>query len=321
MKIFYTYFFISFTFTILFSGCESSKPMKISSIQRLDLSEIPSASGIEFVNGYYWIIGDNSPYLFRLDQKFELIDKMVLGSLDDAVHGVIPKLKKLDLEAMLSMKWKKDSVFFVFGSGSKLPERAFAWKINIKNPALQEKIDLTVFYDLVMNETKLKENDFNIEAAVELNGKIYLFNRGRNKLISMRSAQFIEFIEGDRKELKLKSYNIDLPKIGGIEAGFSGATADEKNNRIIFTASVENTTDWVADGEVLGSLIGLIDVDDIENHYEPSTVLITEINGDAIRFKVESIALKNRSQQSYNCVLVTDSDGGKSELVELTLNF
>lgn len=320
MRIFNNYVLICFSFIILFCGCERSKPMKISTIQRLDLSEIPSASGIEFVNSFYWIVGDNSPYLFRLNQKFELLDKIVLGNLENVVNGVIPKPKKLDLEAMLSMKWKNDSIFFLFGSGSKLPERAFAWKININEPTIQEKIDLTHFYELLMDETKLKENDFNIEAALELNGKIFLFNRGKNKLISMKSDHFIAFIEGDRKDLKIKSYNIDLPKINEIEAGFSGATGDEKNNRIIFTASIENTADWVADGEVLGSLIGLIEIENIENHYEPSTVFITE-NDQVIRFKVESIAIKNKSQQSYECVLVTDSDGGKSELVELTLNF
>jgi hypothetical protein len=58
----------------------------------------------------------------------------------------------------------------------------------------------------------------------------------------------------------------------------------------------------------------------LENHYHPSTVLITE-NDETLILKVESIALKNQHENSYDCILVTDSDGGKSELLELTINF
>ncbi len=285
----------------------------------MELKSIPSASGIEHGDGFYWVIGDNSPYLFQLDQNFNLLEKVNIKKLDHAIDGVIPKLKKVDLEAMLSMKWKQDSVLFLFGSGSKLPERAAGWKINMHNPSIQERIDLLSFYELLMEETKLKENDFNIEAAVELDGKIYLMNRGKNKLISLRSDHFIEFIEGQRDDLKIKTHNIDLPKVDGIEAGFSGATVDVTEKRIIFTASVENTSDWINDGQVLGSFIGIIDIEELENHYHPSTILIAK-NGETLILKVESIALKNQHENSYDCILVTDSDGGKSELLELTIN-
>ena len=319
MKFSLVYFLLTFLISILLIGCESTIPMKISAIKRLELNDIPSASGIEYGNGYYWIIGDNSPYMFQLDDEFNLLEKVTLQKLDHAVDGVIPKLKKVDLEAMLSMKWKEDSVLFLFGSGSKLPERAVGWKINMLDPTIQDRIDLLTFYELLMDETKLKENDFNIEAAVELNGKIYLFNRGKNKLISMKTEQFIEFIEGKRDELKIKTHNIDLPQVDGVEAGFSGATIDEQNNRIVFTASVENTSDWINDGQVLGSFIGVIEIDKLENHYHPSIVLITE-NKETLLLKVESIALKNLNENAYKCILVTDSDGGLSELVEVIID-
>jgi hypothetical protein len=320
MKISLSYILLIFLFSILFVGCESAKPMKVSTIKRLELKDVPSASGIEHGNGFYWIIGDNSPYLFQLDQNFNLLGKVTLEKLDHAVDGVIPKLKKVDLEAILSMKWKVDSVLFLFGSGSKLPDRAAGWKINMHNPAIQERIDLLSFYELLMEETKLKENELNIEAAVELDGKIYLLNRGKNKLISIKTEHFIEFIEGQRDDLKIKTYTIDLPKVDGIEAGFSGAAVDIHNKRIIFTASVENTSDWINDGQVLGSFIGIIEIDQLENHYHPSTVLIAE-NEETLILKVESIALKYQEGNTYDCILVTDSDGGKSELLELTIDF
>jgi hypothetical protein len=69
--------------------------MKISAIKRLELDAIPSASGIEQGNGFYWIIGDNSPYLFQLDQHFSLLEKVNIKKLDHAIDGIIPKLKKV----------------------------------------------------------------------------------------------------------------------------------------------------------------------------------------------------------------------------------
>jgi hypothetical protein len=139
-------------------------------------------------------------------------------------------------------------------------------------------------------------------------------------MISLKLSKFMDFLEGDREKLNIKSNTIDLPRLEGIQSGFSGATADTEFNRIIFTASVENTSDWVDDGEVLGSYLGVIYISDLHHHYAPNSVLI-EDNSGILDVKVESVALTSSTQNKISCILVTDSDGGSSELLEVEIEF
>lgn len=303
------------------TACIQKNSMKIKVLHKQALDEIPSASGIENVSGSFWVIGDNSPWLYKLDNTFNTLYKYKVFSDDSLENNVIPKHRKHDYEAMTVMQWDGDSVLFLFGSGSKAPFRFQGLKINLKDPGkYQEKFDLTGFYQRIMDEAKLDEEELNLEAATVLNERLLLFNRGKNKLISINLQEFQKFIRQENEHLKMKVYSIDLPSIDGINAGFSGATSDEKNDRIIFTASVENTADWVSDGAVLGSYVGVIEMGLLHNHFQPTCTLLTE-NEKPLLIKVESVAIQEVSTQKLNCILVTDSDGGQSELLEVELTF
>jgi hypothetical protein len=306
--------------TILVTACNSGEKMNASLKTRVTLHEIPSASGIEFLDGKYWLIGDNSPWLFELNDAFELGEKHPVFPMDNVEkNGVIPKSRKHDYEAMTSLSWEGDSALFIFGSGSKT-KRFQGVLVRIKNvihpTVAAQKFDLTDFYSTIREKAKLKESELNIEAAAVLGDHLFLFNRGKNKLISIKVQHFIEYLSGRRETIKLKVKTIELPEIDGIRAGFSGATADEKFHRIVFTASVENTADWVADGEVLGSFIGVLNLLSLKNHAEPKCVLIKN-KQEILRVKAESIALQESSENSFRCLVVTDSDGGNSELLKL----
>lgn len=283
------------------------------------LHEIPSASGIEFLDGRYWLIGDNSPWLFEVNDRFEVAEKRPIFSMDFTENGTIPKSKKHDFEAMTALNWEGDSALFIFGSGSKANRfQGVLVKINsaFRTSKESQKFDLTDFYSKILEKAKLKDGELNIEAAAVLGDHLFLFNRGKNKLISLKVKHFIDYLRGTRETIKIKVKTIDLPEIDGIRAGFSGATADEKFQRIVFTASVENTADWVADGEVLGSLIGVLNLHSLENHATPKCVLIKN-KQEILRIKAESITLQESSENSFRCLVVTDSDGGKSELLKL----
>jgi hypothetical protein len=287
----------------------------------LTLHEIPSASGIEFLDGKYWLIGDNSPWLFEVNDVFEVAEKHPIFSMDFAENGTIPKSKKHDFEAMTALNWEGDSALFIFGSGSKNNRfQGVLVKINnALNPTMDtQKFDLTDFYSLILEKAKLKEGELNIEAAAVLGDRLFLFNRGKNKVISLKVKHFIDYLSDTRETIKIKVKTIDLPEIDGIRAGFSGATADEKFQRIVFTASVENAADWVADGQVLGSFIGVLNLHSLENHAAPKCVLIKN-KQEILRIKAESITLQESSEKSFRCLVVTDSDGGKSELLKLNV--
>ncbi len=316
---------IKYRFTILLLSlvamsysCNPSNKLRFQLLDRNIINLVPSASGIEKIGEVYYLIGDNSPWLFQMSNSSTILKKHLLTRDDELVDGVIPKSKKHDLEAMCALKWNDKTALFLFGSGSKWPTRNKGICIFTNENHQIKTYDLSVFYLQLMDEAKIDEEELNIEAAATLGAKIYLFNRGKNKLISFKIEDFISFLENKKEKLKIKSSSVDLPEINGITAGFSGATADENNKRLIFTCSVENTSDWVNDGEVLGSFIGYIDENEIHKHIQPEVILITE-EKEPILLKVESLAIDSQNDQDYFLSLVTDSDGGMSEWLNVRI--
>ncbi len=292
--------------------------MKCEVTSIVELTEVPSASGIEHVGDEYFVVGDNSSWLYVLDRSFNMSSKFSLGTYAANDRGVITKSKKHDFEAMTEINWNGEDYLFIFGSGSKQPYRFEGKLIDVSKRTVVRTFSLQTFYESIRKDAKLDVEELNIEAAATLDGKLYLFNRGKNKLIVADVDDFIVFISGDSKSLKLKSYSIDLPKMKEVKSGFSGAVGDDRNECILFTASVENTEDWVKDGEILGSFIGVIDVQNLQQHYRPATVQIKAANG-RVAFKAESISIIEAENHRYKCAVVTDNDGLNSELLEINL--
>lgn len=311
---FYLWFLLLLLAASSLFSCDQHAMWQSKLLQRSILKEIPSASGLERWSDRYFIIGDNSPWLFETDTLGVTLVKHRIGSNEEP--DVIPKEQKHDFEAMCTLDWNGEQVLFLFGSGSKWPYRNKGIAFSVTQQKMLETYDLTAFYEGISEKAKIKQDEFNIEAATSLNGKLYLFNRGENKVIIMKVKDFIAFLFGETKLPKMKVYSLDLPEIEGIVSGFSGAATDEKNGKILFTASVENTSDWVQDGEVLGSFIGIFDPEKLHQHYTPHTALIADETGP-LKVKVESITLDESSDNKYHCALVTDSDGGASELVKI----
>ncbi|MEO6346856.1 MAG: hypothetical protein ABIO60_03010 [Aquaticitalea sp.] len=82
-----------------------------------------------------------------------------------------------------------------------------------------------------------------------------------------------------------------------------------------FTASLENTPNTDDDGEILGSNIGIINLENLKDGYQPQCIQI-ETNSQPITIKVESVeVIKVIGPKELKLVLVTDSDGGDSELI------
>lgn len=285
----------------------------------VELTDVPSASGIEYVGGEYYAIGDNAPWVFVLDRSFKLTSKFSLGTYSATEGGVMTKSAKHDFEAMTEIDMNGNTYLFIFGSGSKQPYRFEGKLIDVANREVVKTYSLQKFYEILRDEAKLNPEEFNIEAAATVNGQLYLFNRGKNRIIVANMEHFFEYINGESEALKLKSYSIDLPRINDIKAGFSGAVGDSRNERILFTASVENTDDWVQDGEILGSFIGVIDIKNLQQHYAPETVQIKSENGK-IDFKAESISFSESKGDTYKCAVVTDNDGGHSELLQIDVS-
>ncbi len=295
--------------TIFSTACQQGLKIEILHQRELD---IPSTSGIVKSGNNYYAIGDNSPFLFLLNEDFKVVSKSPIHSFEHLTGEVIAKKLKPDFEAMEMIS---ENEIIVFGSGSYSSARDKFLMITIGDSISVKEYNITTFYENLKSLPILENHELNIEAIAFLQGELYLFNRGRNVIFTFVYNELLAFFEGRISFPVPESTLFELPFINGIEAGFSGASAFLGSARLLFTASVENTPNTYDDGEVLGSFVGIIDIADnaVANVYR-----VVEIPDPSL--KVESVTIhKEISNHTTNIVLVTDSDGGKSMVLTARL--
>ncbi|HUH46187.1 MAG TPA: hypothetical protein VLZ54_03465 [Arenibacter sp.] len=290
--------------------------LQIEIVQDQVLEEIPSASGIAGWRDCYYVIGDDSPFLFFLDSDFKVISRTIIHPVTDLKGATFPKSLKPDFEAMEIMG---DKEILIFGSGSLSPYRNQFLRIPINKMSAMESYDLSDMYDRLRNAEIMGNAELNIEALASYGAHLYLFNRGKNIIFGFLYSDLLKYLKGHLPFPEPIAIRFHLPKIEGIEAGFSGATVIRESPCIVFTASVENTQNAYDDGEVYGSFVGIIPIS--------GTGIINSYTAVPIPYmdrplKVESVTVgKELSRQEADLVLVTDSDGGNSRVLKCKLSW
>lgn len=290
--------------------------MKISILNIKKLSNIPSGSGIaKYAEGYY-VISDDSPHLFLLNKEFDVVSKVLISETEHFNGDRIIKAEKADFE---TLEMIDDNELVVFGSGSKIPQRDVFVRILLNDPVVVEKYDISKFYNHLRTLPIFENSELNIEATAFREEQLYLFNRRKNIIIKVNYSLFLDFIKGETLIPDLEIHEFFLPKINGIEAGFSGATTLQNQPTIIFTASVEDNINAYEDGEILGSFIGTIDISSnmISNRFEHCEIPIVNEN-----FKVESVTIVEEiAVGKTKVVLITDDDQGSSAIIESIISW
>ena len=290
--------------------------MEITVLETIKIDKIPSGSGIVKSGDIYYIIGDDSPFLFSLDKELNPISKIpLLDPLHFSDERII-KSKKPDFEAMELITANE---LVVFGSGSKSPERAVFMRILLNEALSIEKYDISEFYNNLKKLLLLRDTELNIEAAAFRDKQIFLFNRKKNLIITFEYESLLSHFKGEIAFPKPKITPFILPKLNGIEAGFSGATALKGTSKIIFTASVEHTDTAYDDGEISGSFIGMIDVStsNISEFYKYCLIPTT-----GVPLKVESVTIEEEmSPGKTKIIMITDDDKGNSIVLKSVLTW
>lgn len=311
---------------VLFAGFawgQNNDQLKATVIKSHTLKNVPSASGIEHRKDMHYVIGDDSPWLFELDSNLNITRSILIHSNQIVEKGRIAKADKPDYESIVSFKWGKDKEFLIFGSGSD-KNRNDLVRVNIGGSGYSVKtLSLNDFYSEIRLQGGIAEADFNIEGAASWAEFLILMNRGTNQLILIDETQFVDYLKTQKdgkkpKPFKARFFNYNLPIEGGVQARFSGGTKVSSEDVLIFTASLENTTDWIADGAILGSYIGLIDLNKLTNA-DVASVKVMQ-NGMAYKGKIESVDCIDVSKSKLKLTAVTDNDEGDSEFVEIELN-
>lgn len=309
--------------------------MKVTVIKRAPLQNLPSASGIEIIDGVIYIIGDDSPYLYVLDHTLKVIDKVELLEGSDFETGRIPKKVKPDLECMAQLTINNNKYILVMGSGSaENRDKGFLIKLPTKHNKkfVVQALSFTGLYNLLQSNSEIVgDGKLNLEAAATSDQHFILFNRatkkGKNTALYFQLEEFIVYLTENHEVIPFPVIqNFELPSLKEVPAGFSGASV--MDGKLFFTAAVENTSDPVADGEVYGSMVGWIDMlpadhirgGNVEGFSKLKDCVVIEEDRKPYTGKVESITLHEKdSDKEYVALAITDDDLGGSELLMLQI--
>jgi hypothetical protein len=248
---------------------------------------IGSASGLIYKHNSLLIIGDNSGFLYEyhLDSK----DLKRHPLLENPIENT-PKKDKADFEAIA---YFGDSLY-VFGSGS-TANRNKMIQLNDADKKIIATHDLTDLYAVMQNFGGINPEDFNIEGATYNGQNWYLLNRGNG--ISNKNVLFTIAGKNLTNDFQILSNAYKLPKIKGVRSSFTDAILVD--DTLYFLASAEDTQSTYDDGEVLGSLIGSIDLKTMKINF-------TQKISDTHKF--EGLTLYANSKEKIEFLLCEDKD-------------
>lgn len=257
----------------------------------LSISGIGAASGIVYKDNSLYLISDNSGFLYQYNLNSDQLIKHPL--IENSSENILKKFKP-DFEAIT----QSGDELHIFGSGSTEKRNGNL----IFNTKTQQVItnDFSDQFQKIKSKFSISDDDLNIEAALFYNEKLYLFQRGNGE----KAKNGIIIVGEDMQFIP-----VQLPKIKHVEATFTDALLVE--NKIYFLASAEDTVSTYDDGEVLGSLIGCMNIETFEIEY-------THQISDNQKF--EGLTLHTITENSISFLLCEDNDTEELESVVYELN-
>jgi len=262
---------------------------------------IGSAAGLLYNDNNLLIVGDNSRFLYEYNMDNTHLIRYPL--IDNASEN-ISKSEKPDFE---SLTLYQDTVY-IFGSGSTSKRNTMVeFDLNQKKKIVTN--NLVDLYAVMQRFGNINPDDFNLEGAIYDGENWYLFNRGNG--ISNKNTLFSLHAKKLNAEFSLLSNDYKLPKIKGVRSSFTEAVLVQ--GKIYFLATAENTKSTYDDGEILGSLIGCINL-------ETMKIEFTKKISDSHKF--EGITLFKDSNKKIEFLLCEDKDTEilETEIYKLTLD-
>jgi hypothetical protein len=254
----------------------------------LNLIGIGAASGLFFDDDSLLIIADNSTYLYEYQFNTKLTSKIPL--VENPAEN-IPKKDKLDFEVIT----KKNNKIHILGSGSKA-NRNEKMVYNLKNQKVKQKNNAKL-YAAFNKIAALDKEELNIEGCFITTDFSYYFQRGNGK--QQRNGIF-KVSNSNKKKINFTP--IILPKIKNEITTFTDAILVE--DKIYFLATAEASNSTYLDGEILGTLIGALDLNtfQLENY-----TLISDNQ------KFEGITLFSNSDAEIHFLICEDNDKNEAE--------
>lgn len=257
---------------------------------------ISAASGLVYSQNVLFVISDSSSFLYQYDIDKKLLLKFPL--VKEAKEN-IEKAEKLDLESIT----QHGNQLIMLGSGS-TQKRNTMFSLDLGSDTLQTQ-DLTALYQNLKTVGSFSDDQLNIEGAIYAHQTMLLFQRGNSK----NSRNGI-FIIPNNQEDGIRFVPILLPTLDDIETTFTDAIL--VNDKIYFLACAENTESTYEDGEVLGTILGIM-------HAPTFEIIDVQLLSEHQKF--EGITLYKESENELEFLLCEDNDTEttEAEIYKLTL--
>lgn len=312
------YWLMLYSYMIGFAACRSvgeKQPVYTLSIEQTKLlPALSSGSGLALHNNAAFVISDNTNGFYIVDAATyaQIFFPFVQG--DSSI--IQNKNIKEDFENATAISLNGAKHIIAFGSGSVENTRENILWAPVDSPQVHNAVSAKDFYSNIKNKTGINTSLLNIEGSFSTADSFYLLNRGSNHLIGMSLPDLKNLLNATvKKSPEISTKKFSLPLVDDFPIGFSGACY-YKDNRFLFTATVEKTTNWKDDGEVAGSYIGMARTDG-------QLVFLLPLKNDKgimVKEKLESIDIINEDTEG-NILLyaIADNDDGKSTWFTLSL--
>ncbi|MCD6012926.1 MAG: hypothetical protein K0Q79_2788 [Flavipsychrobacter sp.] len=281
------------------------------------LNHYAAGSAITFSNNRLYLVGDNMSYLLVLDTAFNVLDSI---NIFYSSQNPLPKPTKPDIEAATFVQHNEKSMLLLIGSGSLDTYRNGGWLLDI---ASREKttIDLALFYN------RLKTNnipDLNIEGITQVKNTIILCSRG-NKTNPMNYLVYTSTMLWTNPEIApINVKTIATDTNSGSFSGVSDMDYSGVSDRLILTASTEDTRNSYADGAIGKSYLWLINNASGKKGITqiiPDRIIDLELADDRFKGqKIEAVCILSETIKQLTLVLAADNDNGSTTLFKVQLD-
>lgn len=264
----------------------------------LSIQGVGAASGLLLQQDQLYIISDSSAFLYR----YACIDKTLHKiALVPAAEDHIEKKYKFDLESLCL----KDQALYLFGSGS-TPQRHNLFSYDLANQQI-DTVDLSALYARFRVIAQLADDELNIEGAVydDSTGLPRWIFLQRGNGAAAKNGLFVLSGEGLDVQSPILFLPIRLPAIGRVEASFTDGCLHD--GKLYFLGAAEDTASTYDDGDVLGSLIGRIDL---------ATLQLEAVQKISGQHKFEGLTVLQATDQSLEFLLCEDND---TDVLESTI--
>lgn len=276
-------------------------------------SDYPSASAAEYLNGRFYIMGDDAAVMLVLDSNLHEIERVrVFDNQEDR----IPKAAKPDLEAMTLTRENK---LLIAGSGSVRPQRNRAVIFDPETRSV-DSIQLDAFFDRFEAS---QIGHINIEGMALLSSAMLLANRGhmnyRHNELIFTSPDF--YLKPGQAYINKMLFGVS--EDSSSFQGVSGLAYSKKNDMLIATVSTEKTGNAYDDGEIGKSYLWLVNNMSAKTHWKamnPDKVIDLEKIDPAFKNqKVEGVCVWKEAKDYLYLLLVADNDDGGSSVFKVAL--